>query len=75
MICCKYCCDCKQIGRMRDQGFSIGRKKYYCKHEGLKSMKDKHGFHLDGFIGFGTVSKESPIALKTSPRWCPRKIK
>lgn len=28
-----------------------------------------------GFIGFGTNTFESPLQLKTSPRWCPLKSK
>lgn len=72
-IMCKYCYDCKQIGKMQDQGGSIGRKKYYCENTNIKHIKDKHGFPHDGFIGFGETTRESSLAIKTSPRWCPKK--
>lgn len=72
-IICRYCNDCKQKGKMQDQKFRLGRKKYYCENLKVKEMKDRHGLPLNNFIGFGETTKESPLALKTSPRWCPKK--
>jgi hypothetical protein len=72
---CKYCSSCKQIGRQNSNCDTIGRKRYYCEHEGLVNIKNKNGFPIDGFIGFGENNWRSPLVLKTSPRWCPRKIK
>lgn len=51
----------------------MGRKRYYCKHEGVNNIRDKHGFLIDGFVGFGESNLKSPLVLKTSPRWCPKK--
>ncbi|BDU81604.1 hypothetical protein SNUCP2_12740 [Clostridium perfringens A] len=51
----------------------MGRKRYYCKHEDISNIRDKHGFLIDGFVGFGENNWKSPLVLKTSPRWCPRK--
>ena len=72
---CKHCPDCKQMGKMKDQGLSIGRKKYHCNNPVIKEKKDSLGFPRNNFIGFGEATIESPLAIKTSPRWCPRKIK
>ncbi|WP_235615966.1 hypothetical protein [Brevibacillus reuszeri] len=37
-------------------------------------MKDR-GLPLNNFIDFGTMTSESPLALKTVKRWCPLKVK
>lgn len=70
---CKYCFFCKQIGRQNSNRDTLGRKRYYCKHEGVSNIRDKHGFLIDGFVGFGENNWDSPLVLKTSPRWCPKK--
>ncbi|EOU1153731.1 hypothetical protein C4D51_01225 [Clostridium perfringens] len=70
---CKHCLYCEQIGRQNSTWGSIGRKRYYCKHEGVSNIRDKHGFVIDGFVGFGENNLKSPLVLKTSPRWCPIK--
>lgn len=44
----------------------IGRKKYYCTHPDRPE---------NDFIGFGVCTYESPIAIKTAPRWCPKRKK
>lgn len=74
MIKCIDCYDCKQIGRQRTTRKSIGRKRYYCTHPDMKNMKDKHNFPHHNFIGFGECNEESPLTIKTSPRWCPKKL-
>lgn len=70
---CKYCFDCKQEGRQNSNKYTCGRKHYYCHNLKIKEIKDKWGYPHSGFIGFGTNTLDSPLALKTSPRWCPRK--
>jgi hypothetical protein len=72
---CIYCNDCKQTGRQESNRDTDGRKRYYCTNVSIKDMKDKHGFPHSGFIGFGTNTWDSPLSIKTSPRWCPQKIK
>lgn len=46
---------------------SIGRKHYYCTNPMAKTPDNR----TTGFIAFGENSYESPIQIKTSPRWCP----
>lgn len=70
---CKQCLHCEQMGRQNSTWSSVGRKRYYCKHEGISNIRDKHGFLIDGFVGFGENNWKSPLTLKTSPRWCPKK--
>lgn len=67
---CKYCSFCKQHGRMQTQRGQLGRKKYYCKHPQALSLMDR-GLPLNTFVGFGTKDFASPLAIKTSKRWCP----
>lgn len=64
---CKYCGSCKQSGKQKSTRDHIGRKHYWCEHEKVKALTDWN------FIGFGTNTYESPLAMKTTPRWCPRK--
>lgn len=68
---CRYCNHCKQLGRQQRQQNRDGRKRYYCKNPKIKGLKDKHGLPLQGFIGFGSMEPDSPLVLKTHPRWCP----
>ena len=42
-------------------------------HEDVLSKKDKSGLPFNNFVGFGENNYESPLKLKTSPRWCPKK--
>ena len=44
-----------------------------CEHPDVFKMRDKHGYPLNNFIGFGDTSYESPLQLKSSKRWCPLK--
>jgi len=75
---CKECVYCKQTGRTKSE-YSSNRKSrstYYCKHEKVHEMKDKHGLPLNNFIGFGKAKHEwedSQLVLKTSKSWCPLK--
>lgn len=36
-------------------------------------MRDKYGYPLNNFIGYGDISYDSPLLLKTSKKWCPLK--
>lgn len=67
---CRNCTHCSQIGRSEGIGGRWGRKHYYCKHEKVFEFLSKWS---TGFVGYGDNSFLSPLALKTSPRWCPRK--
>ena len=68
---CKECEFCKVRGRSESQCYEPGRKHYYCTNEGIEDCGDRSW----GFIGFGTNTMESPLTVKTSPRWCPLKIR
>ena len=64
---CKECKFCKAICRSQSQCFEPGRKHYYCEYPGVKTPPNR----TEGFIDFGSNTLESPINIKTSPRWCP----
>lgn len=64
---CKYCNSCKQHGRQKSTRYGMGKKHYWCEHERVKEVTNWN------FIGFGTNTYESPLVVKTSPRWCPKK--
>lgn len=67
---CRYCNHCKDEGRSEAQGRNYyGRKHYYCKHPEA-TLRDKS---RSGFVGYGDNTTLSPLQVKTSPRWCPRK--
>lgn len=70
---CKECKYCEQIGRTESQKFSLGRKQYFCKNPEVYKLKDKSGFPIYNFIGYGDTTIESPLQLKSSKRWCPLK--
>lgn len=70
---CKECKYCKQVGRQQSQKWQLGRKRYYCKNPKVYKMKDESGYPLNNFIGFGDMTEESPLTLKTSKKWCPLK--
>lgn len=71
---CKYCNYCKQIGRQNSNRDTYGRKHYWCKHSSIDLLDSKvFGNRTPGFICFGENTYESPITIKTSPRWCPLK--
>lgn len=69
---CWYCEHCKQHGRQQTQQNRQGRKRYYCEHPQTLTMKNR-GLSHNNFIGFGTMTFESPLALRTQKRWCPIK--
>lgn len=68
---CKECQFCKVRGRSQSQCYEPGRNHYYCINSEVKESRTR----ATGFIGFGTNTYESPLQLKTSPRWCPLKNK
>lgn len=71
---CVNCQYCKQIGRQQTQRGQLGRKRYFCKHPRVNELKDEHGLPLYPFIGFGDMSKESQLTLKTRKKWCPMEV-
>lgn len=70
---CKYCNFCKESGRQQTQQNRLGRKRYYCKNPKAIAIRDKWGYPINLFIGFGTMTYESPLAMKTAKRFCPLK--
>lgn len=70
---CRYCNYCKNTGRSQSQQRRIGRKHYSCVHPKVSEIPLKDfGNAMPGFIGFGDAkSYDSPIMIKTAPRWCP----
>lgn len=68
---CKNCKFCKQIGRQKSQRHQLGRKTYYCDNPEIYKLEDKKGRPVHNFIGFGDMTKEGPLQLKTHKRWCP----
>lgn len=49
------------------------RKEYFCTKVHELNLRDDHGYPLNNFIGYGDNSKESPLQLKTTKKWCPLK--
>lgn len=70
---CKECEYCKTIGRTNEQGVRGSRKTYYCENPEVYNLKNKKGFPIYNFIGYGDTTIESPLQLKTSKKWCPLK--
>lgn len=72
---CKYCKDCNQIGRQQSTVNYYGRKRYWCNNKISKNYPlKKFGNRAKCFISFGDITNESPITIKTSPRWCPKRL-
>ena len=70
---CKYCNHCKEHGRSRAQGIeAFGRKHYYCEHPGRNNDKS---MEIHDFVGYGDNTRQSPLKLKTHPKWCPMEVK
>lgn len=74
---CKYCNHCKCVGRAnetRNSRTGWSRKEYMCKHPEINNMPlSAFGSRMPGFIGFGDCTSESPVQIKTAPKWCPEK--
>lgn len=74
---CRYCINCNPSKRANTTGNNSHgepRISYYCTNPKTKNLPDKAFGNKDrAFISFGTVELGSPIAMKTSPRWCPLK--
>lgn len=70
---CKECEYCKQTGRQQSQRGNLGRKRYYCEHKSVLKMKDKYGYPINNFVGYGDMTIASPLTLKTNKKWCPLK--
>lgn len=70
---CRECEHCKQIGRQQSQCGTLGRKIYYCENPKVYNLRNINGYPICNFIGYGDMTLESPLQLKTSKRWCPLK--
>lgn len=70
---CKECEYCKAIGRTMGGKYSLGRREYFCENPKVYELKDKNGYPLFNFVGYGDTTIESPLQLKTSKKWCPLK--
>lgn len=66
---CKECKYCEEGGRQQAQRGRLGRKTYFCNHKEALENSDK----VYNFVGFGDMTEESPLTLKTSKKWCPLK--
>lgn len=71
---CRYCNYINQIGRQNYNIDTFGRKRYWCEHPMISEIDIKaFGNKAPGFICFGENNYDSPLTIKTSPRWCSRK--
>lgn len=68
---CRRCQYCENIGRQMPQRNNLGRKRYYCSHPRTSKLKDRYGFPLYPFIGYGDMTVKSPLVLKSRKKWCP----
>lgn len=69
---CRYCEYCKDGGRMQSQCGRLGRKTYYCEEKRAYQLPmTAFGNKADRFIGFGDMTLQSKVSVKTAPRWCP----
>lgn len=61
---CKDCEYCKAYGWVapKTKG-ACGKRKYFCEHPDTPPIY--------GFIGYGLNTRESPLKMKTHPKWCP----
>lgn len=73
---CKCCSYIKQEGKQNSNIDTFGRKHYWCTHPDIETIDlKKFGNRSRGFVCFGENTYKSEITIKTSPRWCPLKIK
>lgn len=70
---CRECKYCEQTGRQQSQCGRLGRKTYHCKNPKVYDLRNEHGYPINNFIGYGDMTLESPLQLKTSKKWCPLK--
>lgn len=68
---CKECKYCEQVGRQQSQHRRLGRKIYCCNNPKLYDLDNEHSYPINNFIGYGDMTLESPLQLKTSKKWCP----
>lgn len=72
---CKYCANTGRQAGKYSAAPGYGRKHYSCENPDVKSLPDYiFGYKQPGFIGFGDTTYESPLTMKTTPRWCPLKV-
>ena len=69
---CKNCEHCSNKGG----GINATRSSFYCEHPDQKYIREfyeKHKiYRAHGFIDFSKPYEKEP-AIKTSPKWCPKK--
>lgn len=74
---CKCCEYCECVGRAKKTSNSrsgYSRKEYMCENPKIKDVPlDAFGGKMRGFIGFGDNTYNSPVQIKSAPRWCPEK--
>lgn len=71
---CHWCMQKRQAktNGMNNYGKKYPRKYYWCENPLAKHLPEKtFGGKMPLFISFGKSTLLSPIAIKTSPRWCP----
>lgn len=70
---------CNECEYLKKRGFvpstfkTYERKKYYCSNGDAVLIKDGELPKNTNFIGLGENTKESLLAIKTCPKWCPLK--
>lgn len=69
---CSECKYCKKYGQRRYR-YNYTRAEYMCEHPEVYKIKNKYGYTINNFIGYGDSTKESQLQLKTSKKWCPLK--
>lgn len=75
---CRNCEHCEAVGQARhtrNNKHGVPRKTYYCLNPLTRAMpREIFGNRSRAFVGYGSVEYGSPLALKTSPKWCPQRI-
>lgn len=71
---CKYC-NGDRIAKKQNGCYGYSRRLYYCENPEFYKIRDKIGYPIYNFIGFGDTTKESPLQLKSCKKWCPLKTK
>lgn len=67
---CRFC----DYLKVYNAGYGAQRKQYYCNHPRAEAAFEKYGLKSEPtFISFSAKMSSVP-AIKTSPKWCPRRL-
>lgn len=70
---CKDCEFCRCWKGRKFGVFNYTRYEYYCENPETHKLRDKQGYPINNFIGYGDKTRENKLTLKTSKKWCPLK--